>query len=235
MNLFYQEDLSAEQNQAILNEEESKHATKVLRMQVGSTVSIINGKGQLFTAILGPATGKKNILKITNCTHFPKTPYTVHVALAPTKNIDRFEWALEKMTEIGVDTITPILCHHNERSVIKPDRLEKILVSAIKQSKNYWKPSLMPITPLTEFLKSERSGEKLFAHCLETEKTALFTAAKNKKEITICIGPEGDFSDKEVQLALEQGYIPVDLGENRLRSETAAVFSLITILNALKY
>lgn len=162
-------------------------------------------------------------------TFFEPTNYELHLVVAPTKMNDRYEWFLEKATEIGVSEITPIICEHSERKEIKPERFEKILLSAMKQSLQYYLPKLNPATRFSDFIKKENGGQLFIAHCVETDKKELAKEAQAKGKITILIGPEGDFSEKEISLALTNRYIPVSLGNTRLRTETAAVYASAVI------
>jgi len=147
----------------------------------------------------------------------------VHLAVAPTKMNDRYEWFLEKATEIGIDSITPIICDHSERKVIKPERFEKIIQSAMKQSLQCYLPKLNPVLTFKEFMKHEIPGQKLIAHCEALKRQSFKSKILAKNDVTILIGPEGDFSVKEIEMALQHDYIPVTLGETRLRTETAAI------------
>ena len=149
--------------------------------------------------------------------------YQLHLAVAPTKMNDRFEWFLEKATEIGIAEITPVLCDHAERKHINLERLEKVIVSAMKQSNQCYLPKIHPFTPFTAFVKAERTGQLFVAHCEETERYSLKSKLNPNQQTTILIGPEGDFSSSEIQLALTQNFQPVTLGLTRLRTETAAL------------
>jgi len=223
MHLFYQPELSPELVAAQLTEEESRHATKVLRLEIGSTINLIDGKGGFYTGILGPSVGKKCAVKIENYTFYKRKNPLLRLAVAPTKNIDRFEWVLEKATELGVSHIIPLICDHSERTVIKPERLEKILISAAKQSQNFWTPILAESIKLDAFLKQNIPGDKFIAHCAAGKKEHFFNLLDSDKDSLVLIGPEGDFSAREIQLALSLGFKEVSLGENRLRTETAAI------------
>lgn len=155
--------------------------------------------------------------------------YWFHLVVAPTKSNDRFEWFLEKATEIGVDEITPILCEHSERKIVKPERMEKVLQSAMKQSMQAYLPKLNPMVGYNEFMKQSREGLLFIAHCDEDEKLELKRRVAPDKDVTILIGPEGDFSRTEIESAYEKGYLPVSLGQNRLRTETAAIVACTTV------
>ncbi|MFV0554238.1 MAG: 16S rRNA (uracil(1498)-N(3))-methyltransferase [Mangrovibacterium sp.] len=226
MHLFYTPDISG--NTYTLPEEESKHAVRVLRMQVGDRLQLIDGKGGFYEAIVSEANPKRCTIEVQSKEeNYAQRKHYLHIAVAPTKNIDKIEWFLEKATEIGIDEITPILCDHSERKVIKDDRLEKIIISAMKQSYKAFLPKLNPLTPLRELLKGNFSGGKFIAHCYDEERNPLKTAL-NQQANLILIGPEGDFSENEVQEALENGFKPVSLGESRLRTETAALVACHT-------
>lgn len=228
MHLFYTPDLSAKIY--TLNESESKHCIKVLRLSVNDKIQLIDGKGGFYTAQITDANPKRCSVKIIKEeTEFGKRNHYLHIAIAPTKNNDRFEWFLEKATEIGIDEITPIICEHSERKVIKPDRLEKIMISAVKQSIKAYKPKLNKITTYKDFMASEFQGDKFIAHCEENEKTALKSACKKGNNVLILIGPEGDFDPEEIILAKKNHFQEISLGESRLRTETAGVIACHTI------
>ena len=223
MQLFYNPNINESTKQFSFNKEESKHITKVLRKKQGDILNITNGKGWLFTAELNIANFKNCAADIKEKKIQPKRNYNLHLAVAPTKMNDRFEWFLEKATEIGVDSITPIICDHSERKVIKHERFEKILQSAMKQSLQCYLPKLNKVVNFSDFIKQDFQGQLFIAHCEETERRSLKDELQSNKEITILIGPEGDFSVKEIAQALQFNYIPVTLGTTRLRTETAAI------------
>ena len=223
MQLFYNPDLSEHDSQFAFNKEESKHIVKVLRKNIGDRLHITNGKGWLFTAEIVLPDIKKCNISIISKTLQPKRDYNLHLAVAPTKMNDRYEWFLEKATEIGIDSITPIFCDRSERKVIKTERFEKILQSAMKQSLNCYLPKLNNAIPFKSFIKQNFEGELYIAHCEETDRKSLKQLLQPKKQITILIGPEGDFSGKEIEQALQNKFKPVTLGETRLRTETAAL------------
>jgi 16S rRNA (uracil1498-N3)-methyltransferase len=166
---------------------------------------------------------KKCVVNIISKSKQPKRNYSLHLAVAPTKMNDRYEWFLEKATEIGIDSITPIICEHSERQVIKPERFERILQSAMKQSLNCYLPELKEIIPFKTFIEQQFNGDVFIAHCEKTQRKSLKNELKPKSDVTILIGPEGDFSVKEIEMALDNKFIPVTLGETRLRTETAAI------------
>lgn len=230
MNLFYQNSLSESSRSIVFNKDESRHIAKVLRHKIGDTLYITNGNGLLFTAKLIEANPKQVIAHIEKFEKEAPLPYNLHMAVAPTKNNDRFEWFLEKATEIGVSEITPIICDHSERKIIKPERFEKIIESAAKQSLKLYKPRLNPLITLPEFLESQKAKEsvKMIAHCEETEKSPIKSLIKNKESFIILIGPEGDFSKNEIKKSSEYNYTPITLGKSRLRTETAAIVACHT-------
>ncbi|WP_452226975.1 16S rRNA (uracil(1498)-N(3))-methyltransferase [Lacinutrix cladophorae] len=223
MQLFYNPDITENTTEFTFNKEESRHIIKVLRKSVGEKLQITNGKGWFFNAKITIADIKNCVVQILDKKLQAKKDYTLHLAVAPTKMNDRYEWFLEKATEIGIDRITPIICEHSERKIIKPERFEKIIQSATKQSLNCYLPKLNPAIPFKEFLQQDFSGNLFIAHCEETAKKSLKNELQAKQNITILIGPEGDFSVKEIEIAIQNKFIPVTLGETRLRTETAAI------------
>ncbi|QRM90093.1 16S rRNA (uracil(1498)-N(3))-methyltransferase [Lacinutrix sp. WUR7] len=223
MQLFYNPDITENTTEFSFNKEESKHIVKVLRKSVDQTLQITNGNGWLFTAQIIVADIKNCVVHIMDKKLQAKKNYNLHLAVAPTKMNDRYEWFLEKATEIGIDSITPIICDHSERKIIKPERFEKIIQSATKQSLNCYLPKLNPAIAFKDFIKQDFSGNLFIAHCEETDRKSLKNELKAKQDITILIGPEGDFSVKEIEQALQSHFIPVTLGETRLRTETAAI------------
>ncbi len=223
MQLFYNPDIKSNDSAFTFDKEESRHIVKVLRKKEGDKIQITNGNGSLFTSEIIFASEKKCEVKITTEELHGQMPYYLHLAVAPTKMNDRYEWFLEKATEIGISEITPILCEHSERTVFKADRFEKILQSAMKQSLQFYMPKLNEPVSYTSFVKLQREGQLFIAHCEETDKKLLKTELQPKQKVTILIGPEGDFSTKEIEFALAQKYVPVSLGNTRLRTETAAV------------
>lgn len=223
MQLFYNPNISETTSEFSFDKEESRHIVKVLRKSVGDTLNITNGKGYLFTAKITIPDIKKCMVNIVSKTLQPKREYSLHLAVAPTKMNDRYEWFLEKATEIGIDTITPIICDHSERKVIKTERFERILQSAMKQSLSSYVPTLNDAITFKDFITQDFTGDLYIAHCEETNRKSLKQQLKPKADITILIGPEGDFSVKEIETALQNNFIPVTLGETRLRTETAAI------------
>jgi len=210
--------------------EEAQHCIKVLRKKEGDEILVTDGKGHFYDARIIQANPKHCIVDIINTIDAPKNwNFNLQVAFAPTKNIDRIEWFAEKATEIGIDRFSPILCEHSERKEIKPQRIEKILVSAMKQSQKAILPQLDDMQTFRKFIEQEFDGQKFIAHCYPENKKELKEVYKKGENALILIGPEGDFSEKELELALANGFIPVSLGESRLRTETAALVACHTI------
>lgn len=225
--LFYTPDIAQTR---FLPEEESNHAIKVLRLQAGDRVELIDGRGGYFEAEITVPHHKRCEVKIlTQLSDYHKRPFRVHIAIAPTKNMDRMEWFAEKVTEMGVDEITPVICRFSERKVIKCDRLEKILVSAMKQSKKAYLPKLNEQCDFYDFIRRQDLGQRFIAHCYEHDKKSLHDLYVPGQDATIMIGPEGDFSETEVEKALQIGFSPVSLGNSRLRTETAGVVACHTM------
>lgn len=223
MQLFYNPEISESTSQISFSKDESKHIVKVLRKSVGETLHITNGKGWIFTSEITISDLKNCKALIISKTLQPKKEYKLHIAVAPTKMNDRYEWFLEKATEIGIDTITPIICDHSERKTIKTDRFEKILQSAMKQSLNCYLPKLNKAIIFKDFIKQDFNGQRFIAHCEDSDRKSLKKELKAKQDVNILVGPEGDFSVKEIQMAIQNKFIPVTLGETRLRTETAAI------------
>ena len=229
MQLFYNSELDTSIKTFNFSKDESHHIVKVLRKSTGDLLMITNGKGWIFEAEVIIPNHNKCVVSILKSTFETPRPYTIHLAVAPTKMNDRYEWFIEKATEIGVDIITPIICQNSERKIIKTERFEKILQSAMKQSLHCYLPSLAPAIRFSEFIKMPQEGATFIAHCEDGEKLKFKDQIEAKKSITILIGPEGDFSPKEIELALKHQYIPVSLGASRLRTETAGIVAGHTI------
>ena len=225
MNLFYLDTISENASEAVFDKEESRHITKVLRYKEGDSLHLTNGKGILFKGTIASLTPKQCIVKIVSSERQTPLPYYLHMAVAPTKQNDRYEWFLEKATEIGISEITPIICEHSERKVVKTNRYEKIIESAMKQSLSCYKPILNEPISFSEFIKNATKfqGEKCIAHCEPSEKQLLNSIISPKQKVLILIGPEGDFSPSEIHMALQQQFSPINLGTSRLRTETAAI------------
>jgi 16S rRNA (uracil1498-N3)-methyltransferase len=230
MQLFYNPSINETATTFVFDKEESKHIIKVLRKKEGDVLYVTNGLGFLFTTEITIASDTKCTVKIISFEQQEKPKFHLHLAVAPTKMNERYEWFLEKATEIGIQEITPVICEHSERKVIKTDRFQKILESAMKQSLHYYLPKLNEPISFKDFLKKEKKGQKFIAHCEETSKKSLKNELKTNQDITVLIGPEGDFSVKEIQSALEHNYIPVSLGQTRLRTETAAIVACHSVV-----
>ena len=230
MQLFYNSEITSQTTQITFDKIESKHIVRVLRKQINDTLKITNGKGFLFDVKIIIASDKKCLAEVT---HFEEKSkpwnYYLHIAIAPTKSNDRIEWFLEKATEIGVDEITPIICSNSERRIVKLERFDKIIQSAMKQSLKFTLPKLNKPIKLNDFLKQDLDGQVCIAHCEEQEKTLLQSVVKPSEKITILIGPEGDFSSEEIKKCLAKNMTPISLGESRLRTETAALVAVNTI------
>ncbi len=223
MQLFYSRDIDNNSSNYTFNVEESKHIVKVLRKKEGDILRITDGQGQLFEVQIAIADSKKCQVEIISCQKEHRPMHSLHIAVAPTKMNDRFEWFLEKATEIGIDEITPIICERSERKIIKPERLEKVIQSAMKQSLRTYLPKLNAPIPFKDFLTRPPEGLLFIAHCEEDEKKEFKRSIAPDKDITIMIGPEGDFSPNEITKAREKQFVPVSLGKSRLRTETAAI------------
>ncbi|MGL5014238.1 MAG: 16S rRNA (uracil(1498)-N(3))-methyltransferase [Bacteroidales bacterium] len=208
-----------------LSEEESQHCNRVLRMVEGDEVMVTDGDGHFYRSVITRAHHKRTSVEIVETINEEiSRPYKIHIAVAPTKSIDRIEWFLEKAVEIGVDEISLLRCRYSERKDVKEDRLRKIMISAMKQSLKSRLPILNPMVDIKQFLQREQEGQKFIAHCYkDQERIYLQNAYMRGDSATILIGPEGDFSEAEVELALESGYKPISLGSSRLRTETAAL------------
>ena len=224
MHLFYIEDLTDDLVE--MPKEESQHCLRVLRLGAGDQVWLANGTGLMCRAEIVDTAGKTCVARIVErLDDYQQRPYRLHIAVAPTKNSARMEWFLEKAVEIGIDELTPIICEHSERSFIKTERLEKIAVSAMKQSLKAYKPTINEPTKITDFFKRNPEGQKFIAYCEGNNRVSLKEACAAGGTVTILIGPEGDFSPAEIEGAFDAGYKPITLGTSRLRTETAALAS----------
>ena len=227
MQLFYNQELSATSKQITFDKIESKHIVRVLRKKENDILKITNGEGYLFDAKISFANDKKCTADIISITKKNKPwNYYLHIAIAPTKNNDRIEWFLEKATEIGIDEITPLICSNSERRVVKIKRFEKIIQSAMKQSLKYTLPKINAPKKFDDFINQNLEGTICIAHCEKQEKKSLKSIVKPSEKVTILIGPEGDFSSDEIKKALFKNYIPLSLGNRRLRTETAALVAV---------
>jgi 16S rRNA (uracil1498-N3)-methyltransferase len=217
---------------ATLTEEESGHCIRVLRKKSGDKIFFTDGTGNYYHGSIISADPKKcDVAILETIPEYGRRNYFVHVAIAPTKNADRFEWFLEKATEIGIDLITPVICTHSERRVLKTDRLQKVILSAMKQSLKTYLPQIHEAIPIEEFFKKENTGQKFI--CLGSADNTLKKELEARSHYTILVGPEGDFTESEISLAIKNGFSPVNLGPSRLRSETAGVVacSIVSLLN----
>lgn len=227
MHVFYTPDIATS---CELPEEEAGHCLRVLRLTMGDEVMLTDGKGSFYKAVISAATGKRCQVKVVE--ELPQEKGWngwLHVAMAPTKNMDRTEWFVEKATEIGFDELTFLNSRYSERKVIKTERVEKILVSAVKQSLKASKPVLHEMTDFNKFIAQDFKGQKFICHCNEGEKKLLKEVIVPGEDAVILIGPEGDFSEEEVAKALTCGFQPISLGKSRLRTETAALVAVHTL------
>jgi 16S rRNA (uracil1498-N3)-methyltransferase len=227
MNLFYTPDIKSEIYS--LNEEESRHCIRVLRLLKSDTIFLTNGKGTLYKAIIADDNPKKCVVHVTEVfENYKKRNYHLHIAIAPTKNIDRIEWFLEKATEIGIDEITPLICKHSERRTTNAERLNKIIGSAMKQSLKTYLPLLNQEKTFNDFITQDFHATKFICHYSEENKN-LKDLYKRRNDAIILIGPEGDFDDAEISKAKENNFTQINLGDNRYRTETAALMACHTI------
>ena len=233
MHIFYTTNIQG--NTGILDETESHHCIKVLRLKPGDRINMVDGKGGFFEGVIAiPDSRACSVEIVKSDFEHGMRNYHLHIAIAPTKNIDRFEWFLEKATEIGIDEISPIICQRSERKVLREDRLEKVISSAMKQSLKAYHPVLHPAVSFTKFIEKQKEGNKLIAHCIEEEKLDLLRFKPQGSRFTLLIGPEGDFSPEEVKQAIIKGFIAVSLGKSRLRTETAGIASCQIITDLME-
>jgi 16S rRNA (uracil1498-N3)-methyltransferase len=228
MHLFYTPDIATNNE---LPQEEAAHALRVLRLGVGDKLMLTDGRGNFYRAEISTATGKRCLVHMLETV--PQEPLWhghLHIAMAPTKLMERMEWFAEKATEIGIDELTFLLCRYSERKVIKSERIQKILVSAMKQSLKARLPQLHDLTPFDRFIAQPFAGQKFIAHCYPDlgERKPLKELIRPNEDVVILIGPEGDFSEDEVRKAIDNGFIPISLGRSRLRTETAALVAVVT-------
>jgi len=229
MQLFYNSDIKSTDTIFQFDKEESKHIIKVLRKRGGDIIHITNGKGYLFHSEITLESEKKCEVKIIKIDAFEARKYNLHIAIAPTKMNDRLEWFLEKATEIGIDEISLILCDHSERKTFKIDRAEKIIQAAMKQSNQFYLPKINEPISFSDFISKETNSLNFIAHCEEDKKDLFKNGIQANQNILVLIGPEGDFSPKEIALALKNNFIPVSLGNTRLRTETAGIVACHTV------
>ena len=231
MHRFYCPDIAAT---LTLGEEDSKHCVKVLRMGEGDTIEVVDGNGMLYTCRITMAHPKRCAIEVLEKEHQP--PHWGHqivLAIAPTKNLDRIEWLVEKCVEMGIDRIIPLRCHNSERTVLKTERLRKIMVSAMKQSLKATLPQLDEMTPVEQVVSEPFDGTRCIAYCdamlPREQRQTLAGAYRPGTDVMVLIGPEGDFSPEEVQAATAAGFVPVTLGESRLRTETAGMMAVAAV------
>ena len=230
MQLFYNPNIDETTETFSFDKEESKHIIKVFRKKDTDILHVTNGLGLLFETEITLASDNKCTVKIIAIEKAEPSKFKLHLAVAPTKMNDRFEWFLEKATEIGIHEITPIICDRSERKVVNKERFEKIILTAMKQSNVLFLPKLNEATTFKEFIKHKNEGLQLIAHCEETDKKSLKSVLKPNENVTLLIGPEGDFSEKEIALAVENKFVPVSLGNTRLRTETAAIVACHSVV-----
>lgn len=227
MHLFYTPSLLPTSSMVSLSEEESKHCVKVLRMRIGNELLLLDGKGGRYHATIIKDNPQKVDIQIITYTKDVKKFASLHIGIAPPKNIERLEWFLEKATEVGIVEITPLYCEHSERKDLRIDRLQKVIISAMKQSRNSYLPKLNELTKYKEFVEKAKAQHKMMAHCAIGEKQYIHQILTPNADALILIGPEGDFSSKEITFAIEHQFNPISLGNSRLRTETAALQSCI--------
>lgn len=229
MQLFYNSEIKSTDTIFQFDKEESKHIIKVLRKRGGDIIHITNGNGYLFHSEITLESEKKCEVRIIKIDIFEARKYNLHIAIAPTKMNDRLEWFLEKATEIGIDEISLILCDHSERKTFKIDRAEKIIQAAMKQSNQFYLPKINEPIPFSDFISKETNSLNFIAHCEEDKKDLFKNGIQANQNVLVLIGPEGDFSPKEIALALKNNFIPVSLGNTRLRTETAGIVACHTV------
>lgn len=228
MQLFYAPEITLPRY--TLSEEESKHCIRVLRMGCGDELHITDGRGTMYRCKIVDANVKRCMVEVIDQQNeFEKLPYELTIGVAPTKNIDRLEWFLEKATEVGISAVYPLLCEHSERKEIKHEREERVITSAVKQSLKAYHPTLHPMTPFRQLAAMPFDGDKYIAHCNSEfgEREYLGRLIKKGGNTLILIGPEGDFSPEEINFALQNGFKAISLGKERLRTETAALVATV--------
>lgn len=221
---FYTDQYDATQKSIVLNEETSKHVIQVLRMKIGEQLNLTDGKGNLLTCSIANDNRKHCEVEIASSVHYPLSSKKVSISISLLKNTSRYEWFLEKVTEIGVREIIPLICERTEKEKFRHDRLNAICISAMLQSQQCWLPVLREPVLFRDFVKESFEGRRLIAHCELTNKQSITQFVSNaSSHYQMAIGPEGDFTNTEIELALQSGFVPVSLGETRLRTETAGV------------
>lgn len=223
MEIFYAPNISG--GSYVLDEKESKHIIRVLRMTKDQEVKLIDGRGNLYTGVITDPDQKKCIIRITGAiNNYERRNYKLHIAISPLKNPERFEWFIEKSVEIGIDEITPLICKNTEKTGIKSERINNLIISAMKQSLKAVKPVLNEPCSFREFISKHSNGLRMVAHCdNRMDRQSISEVYSKNNDATILIGPEGDFSHEEIESALLKNYLPVHLGASRLRTETAGI------------
>lgn len=230
MHLFYQPDIVPNEPLQLLTEEDSRHAVKTLRLSVGDSIAVTDGRGNRYQSVIHSADARRCAFRIANTQTTPPRPFSIRICIAPTKNIDRIEWFIEKAVEIGIERISFFFGQHSERRVLKLERLEKIAVAAMKQSLQSYLPTIDEALPFNEFLKTVTEEQRFMAHLLINEPPQnLLKRATIAGRYAVLVGPEGDFSEKEIQQAVAAGFQLVTLGPNRLRTETAGLMACHTL------
>ncbi len=229
MQVFYAPDIIGDTY--ILDEKESRHIVRVMRMTKGTCVKLTDGKGNMYEGIISDPDQKRCIISVTGVTKgFEDRRYRLHLAVSPLKNNDRFEWMIEKCVEIGIDEITPVISHNTEKPGIRKERLDNIIISAMKQSLKARKPVLNNAVPFKDFVSYLSSPVRLIAHCYEASERSKITAVcPPDSDVTIMIGPEGDFTESEIYKAINNGFAPIHLGNSRLRTETAGIAACCSV------
>jgi len=228
MHLFYTPDIASDIY--TLEEQESKHCIRVLRLKIGDEITLTDGIGNMYFSKIIEAHPKRCTVEVVEVKKgYGKRSFTIHIAVAPTKNIARTEWFIEKATEIGIDKITPLICEHSERKTTKTERLAKVVTSAVKQSLKAYHPVMNNSIDFKKFIEQKFEGEKFIAYCSDEYRGSLKNIYRKGEDALILIGPEGDFSPAEVDLAIKHGFMPVSLGHSRLRTETAALYACCVV------
>ncbi len=227
MDIFYSENLLDSSEEIIFSPNESKHIIRVLRKNIGDKITVTNGKGLEWIGLISSIDIKHARAKKSSITLKSRPDSTIHVGISPTKNSSRLDWFIEKVSEIGVNEITPIICNNSIRKSLNKDRCQKIMISAIKQSRQLFIPKLNPIISFTDFIELDHSDSELYiAHCHEMKKNEIHQLENINNKITVMIGPEGDFSIKELESVMIKGGRSISLGSNRLRTETAGILAV---------
>ena len=229
MTLFFDTKIEENTQEFIFSREESKHIAKVIRKVPGDKVSVTNGMGLEWRGILNLVSPQKTIASLDNFIQHSPNKNQIHIAIAPTKNNNRMEWLVEKLTELGINSITLLLCDHSERKVVKKERFEKIAISGLKQSQQFFLPKVHDVISFKNFIETLKGKETYIAHCEDSHKERLDRLTLKSTSQTIMIGPEGDFSAREIKEASIAGILSVTLGIQRFRTETAGLFACHTI------